>query len=137
MSGQRRSAEVDRRTIVLLGIGGAAALVAGQTPRLLAQERKGVEIKTVTEGPAIISGFGKVRLREFVFEPGGTTGAPRAMENAMVCECSEGSLEVTQAGKTFTANKGHVWTCNKGTMEASTNRGTTRAVMRVFDLLPA
>jgi hypothetical protein len=96
-----------------------------------------VEIKVLTQGPSMIPGFAKVQLREAVFEPGGTTGAPRPMENAMVCECSDGSLEVTQDGKTFTANTGYVWTCNKGTMEGAANKGTTRAVMRIFDLLPA
>jgi hypothetical protein len=55
----------------------------------------------------------------------------------MVCECSQGSLEVTQDGKTFTVQQGDVRTYNKDTVEENANKGSVVAVMRVFDLLPA
>jgi hypothetical protein len=57
------------------------------------------------------------------------------MENPMICECSQGTLEVIQDGKSFTAKKGHLWTCNQGTVEETVNKGKTVAVMRVFDVL--
>ena len=43
------------------------------------------------------------------------------MENAMVCHITEGELRVEQDGKTFTAKKDFVWTCNKDTKEQSFN----------------
>lgn len=131
---EKQPEQVDRRA-VLLGLAGTALVLSSGSS--LAQEGKGVEIKVISGGPSMLPGFSKVQLREAVFEPGGTTGAPTAMKNPMICECSVGSLEVTQDGKAFTANTGHVWTCNTGTMEGSVNKGTTRAVMRIFDLLPA
>ena len=134
MERQSESAHLDRRTVILLGLAGASAVALGKGNRVMAQE--GVEIKVVTDTPSMIPGFGKVQLREFMFQPGGRT-AMNAMKNPMVCECSLGSLEVIQDGKTFTANKGFVWTCNTGTMEQSVNKGTTPAVMRVFDFLSA
>jgi quercetin dioxygenase-like cupin family protein len=136
MKGQSET-DVERRTILLLGLAGASALMAGTSSRVLAQERKGVEIKVLREGPSMIPGFAKVQVRDAVFEPGGTTGAPTAMKNAMICQCTAGTLEVNQDGKTFTADTGYVWTCNVGTMEGSSNKGTTQAIMRIFDLLPS
>ena len=137
MNDQRETGDLDRRTVLLLGLAGASTLIAGQSASVFAQERKGVEIKILREGPSIIPGFAKVQVRDAVFEPGGTTGAPTAMKNAMICHCIAGTLEVNQEGKTFTADTGYVWTCNVGAMESSTNKGTTQAIMRIFDLLPS
>jgi hypothetical protein len=36
-------------------------------------------------------------------------------KNAMVCHITEGELQIDQDGKTFTAKKNFVWTCNKNT----------------------
>ena len=55
----------------------------------------------------------------------------------MVCETTEGTLEATKDGQTFTAPKGTVWTCRKGGTEMTTNKGSTVAIMHVIDLLPA
>jgi len=57
------------------------------------------------------------------------------MQNPMICECTQGTMEVTQDDKSFTAKKGDIWTCKVGTVEANANKGTTPATMRVFDLL--
>ena len=57
------------------------------------------------------------------------------MMNAMVCHITEGELRVVQDdGKTFTAKKNFVWTCNKGTKEQVSNDGTAAAIMRITDL---
>ena len=133
---ERRSerANLDRRTVILLGLASASALALGKGSSVMAQE--GVEIKVIRDNMSMIPGFAKVQLREVHFQPGGkTAGTP--MKNAMICECSLGTLEVVQEGKTFTAQTGHVWTCNAGTVEQSFNKGTTPAIMRIFDLLPA
>jgi len=58
------------------------------------------------------------------------------MENDMVCETTEGTLDVTKDGQASTAPKGTMWTCRKGGTELTANRGRTVAVMHVIDFLP-
>jgi hypothetical protein len=125
---------LDRRTILLTGLAVGSALFMSRTSEVVAQE--GVEIKAIRESPSMSPGFPKVQLREARFQPGGKIEATE-MKNPMICECSLGSLEIVQDGKTFTAETGFVWTCDKGTVEQTFNKGTTPAVMRIFDLLPA
>jgi quercetin dioxygenase-like cupin family protein len=136
----RQDLKLDRRTLLLMGVAGATALTFGNSGETLAGEAKAPapEVKDVTikEGKPVdsmIPGFSKVRFREFTFKPGGRTKA--TMVNPMICECSQGTLEVTQDGKSFTAKKGHLWTCNQGTVEETVNKGKTVAIMRVFDVL--
>jgi hypothetical protein len=52
----------------------------------------------------------------------------------MVCHITEGELRVEQDGKTFTAKKNTVWTCNKDTTEQASNVGSVVAIMRIADL---
>ena len=127
--------DINRRGLLLLGLAGASALVLGTGERVVAGEATGMEMKVIKEAASMIPGFPKVRLREATYQPGGRS--KNTMQNPMVCECSQGSLEVTQDGKTFTAKQGDIWTCDKGTVEENVNNGSTVAVMRVFDLLPA
>jgi hypothetical protein len=47
---------------------------------------------------------------------------------------SEREFRVEQDGKTFTAKKDFVWTCNKDTKEQSFNDGRVVAIMRITDL---
>jgi hypothetical protein len=125
---------MNRRAILMAGIAGASALVFGSY-NLFAAGDKGVERKTGKPVESMIAGFPKVGLREITLQPGTTTKA--TMKNPMICECSQGSLEIVQDGKKFTANKGHVWTCKEGMVEKSSNKGKTAATMRIFDLLAA
>jgi quercetin dioxygenase-like cupin family protein len=53
----------------------------------------------------------------------------------MVCQCTQGTLEVSQDDKTWTAKTGDIWTCKVGMIEADANKGNTPATMRVIDLL--
>jgi hypothetical protein len=135
MNRQQEQVNVDRRTALLLGLAGASALVLGTGDSIPAGEATGMDIKVIKEAASMIPGFPKVRLREATYQPGGQS--KNTMQNPMVCECSQSSLEVTQDGKTFTARQGDIWTCDKGTVEENANNGNTVAVMRVFDLLPA
>ncbi|HEY3303034.1 MAG TPA: hypothetical protein VGL70_05805 [Candidatus Binatia bacterium] len=137
MATKRKSSKggLDRRELLMLGLAGASALVLGKGSSVLAAEAKGVNIKTGKELDSMVPGFPKVRLREFTLQAGASTKA--TMKNPMICECGQGALEVTQDGKTFTAKKGHVWTCKEGLVEETANKGKTVATMRVFDLLPA
>jgi hypothetical protein len=56
------------------------------------------------------------------------------MENAMICHITEGELRIEQEGKTFTAKKDFVWTCNKDTKDQAFNDGRVVAIMRITDL---
>jgi gentisate 1,2-dioxygenase len=69
-----------------------------------------------------------------IIQPGSKTPENQVMMNAMVCHITEGELRVVQDGKTFTAKKDFVWTCNKDTIEHSANDGRVVAIMRITDL---
>ena len=135
MKEQAGNVDLDRRA-VLLGLAGAAVLITGKGSSALAQEAKGVKVKVLKETASLIPGFPKVQLIEAAFQPGGDLPKD-TMKNHMICECTLGSLEVTQDGKTLTAKKGHIWTYRVGTVEGAVNKGTTAAIMRIFALLPA
>jgi len=115
------------------GLAGASALVFGRNTNLFAADEKGVESKTGKSIDSMIPGFPKVGQREITLQPGASTKA--TMKNPMICECSQGTLEIVQDGKKFTANKGAVWTCREGLVEETSNKGKTLATMRIFDLL--
>jgi len=135
---RKEEVKLDRRELLMLGLAGASTLVLGKGSTVRAAEEKevGVERKVIKEAESTIPGFSKIRLREFLYQPGGTSPV-RKMPNAMVCECTLGSLEVTNDGRTFTANKGDIWTCRQGGTEGAINKGQAVAIMRVLDLLPA
>src|SRR5207237_9557219 len=85
------------------------------------------------ETPSLIPGFTTVSMRDLIMQPGSKTMGPPMM-NAMVCHITEGELRVEQEGKTFTAKKNFVWTCNKETKEQAFNDGNVVAIMRITDL---
>jgi quercetin dioxygenase-like cupin family protein len=134
--------DVDRRSTIVLGLAAASAFVfagSGVAEAAVGDETepaKGVKIKILGEGPAMVPGFKTVRLRDVIVQPGSSNPAS-AMKNPMVCHITEGELQVTQDGKPFTAKKNFVWTCNTGTMEGVANKGSVVAVMRITDLLTA
>ena len=130
--------DMKRREVMVAGLAGASALLVGSSGGAWAQaiEEKGkVERKVMKPMESMIPGFPKVRLREVTYQPGASTKAK--MQNAMICECTQGTLEVTQDDKTWTANKGDIWTCSVGMIEGNANKGKSPATMRVFDLLSA
>ena len=129
----RNELEMDRRALLKAGLAGASALVFGRNTNLFAADEKGVESKTGKSIDSMIPGFPKVGQREITLQPGASTKA--TMKNPMICECSQGTLEIVQDGKKFTANKGAVWTCREGLVEETSNKGKTLATMRIFDLL--
>ena len=94
----------------------------------------GVVQRVYGDGPSIIPGFKTVSLRDIIVQPGSKTAENAMMMDAMVCHITEGELQVVQDGKTFTAKKNFVWTCNKGTKEHSVNAGRVVAIMQITDL---
>jgi hypothetical protein len=131
--------KIDRRSA--LGIGLAAASAAMMKPA--AAQTTGYKDETPWPGvvvraydgetPSIIPGFKTVSMRDVIMQPASKTIGPPMM-NAMVCHITEGELRVEQEGKTFTAKKNFVWTCNKDTKEQSYNDGNVVAIMRITDL---
>ena len=131
--------QVDRRSALAIGL--AAASVAMVKPAAAQTTdykdttvTPGVVNRVYSEGPSIISGFKTVSLRDIIIQPGSKTPENQVMMNAMVCHVTEGELRVVQDGKTFTAKKDFVWTCNKDTIEHSANDGRVVAIMRITDL---
>ena len=130
--------DMKRRGVMVSGLAGVSALLLGNAGSALAQriEEKGkVARKELKPVDSMIPGFPKVRLREITWQPGASNKAK--MQNAMICECTQGTLEITQDDRTFTAKKGHIWTCQVGTVEGTINKGKIPGTMRVFDLLSA
>jgi hypothetical protein len=70
---------------------------------------------------AEIKVIGSVAVKEIVLDlaitlqPGASTKA--TMKNPMICECSRGTLAITQDGKEWTAKTGDIWTCKEGLVE--------------------
>ena len=64
----------------------------------------------------------------------GTAASSPAGTQMTFCYIAEGELQVEQDGKTFTAKKNDVWTCNKDTKEQVSNVGNVVAIMRITDL---
>jgi quercetin dioxygenase-like cupin family protein len=129
---------IKRREVMVAGLAGASAFLVGQGGSAWAQpiEKKGrVDVKALKPVESMIPGFPKVRLREVTWEPGASSKAK--MQNAMICECTQGTLEVMADDKKFTVKKGDIWTCSVGIVEAISNKGKSPGTMRVFDLLTA
>ena len=83
----------------------------------------------------MVPGFKTVSLRDIILQSGSKTPENQVMMNAMVCHITEGELRVVQDGKTFTAKKNFVWTCNKNTKEQASNASNAVAIMRITDLM--
>ena len=131
--------QVDRRSALAIGLAAASAAMvkpaAAQTTDYKdTTVAPGVVNRVYSEGPSIISGFKTVSLRDIIIQPGSKTPENQVMMNAMICHITEGELRVVQDGKTFTAKKDFVWTCNKDTIEHSANDGRVVAIMRITDL---
>ena len=131
--------KVNRRSAVALGLSAVSAAlvkpVAAQTPEYKdTTTAPGVVRRDYSEGPSMIPGFKTVSMRDTIVQPGSKTLENQVMPNAMVCHITEGELQVVQDGKTFTAKKNFVWTCDKGTKEHVINNGNVVAIMRITDL---
>jgi hypothetical protein len=127
--------KVDRRSAVALGLAAASAAMvkpaASQTTDIVGKDATpwpGVVVRVYSETPAII------QMRDVIMQPGSKTMGPPMM-NAMVCHITEGELRIEQEGKTFTARKNFVWTCNKDTKEQAYNDGNVVGIMRITDLM--
>ena len=132
--------KLDRRTALTFGLAAAAAAVVRPAAAQTMDVGKdttvapGVVQRVYGEGPAMIPGFKTVSMRDIIMQPG-SKSADNPMKNAMVCHITEGELRLVQDGKTFTAKKNQVWTCDKGTKEQAFNDGKVVGIMRITDLM--
>ena len=132
--------KVDRRAALTIGLAAASAAVvkpaASQTTDFTETTvAPGVVVRSYSgETPSLLPGFKTVSMRDAIFQPRSKSPENQEMMNAMVCHITEGELRVVQDGKTFTAKKNFVWTCNKGTTEHAANDGSVVAIMRITDL---
>ncbi len=131
--------KVDRRLALSIGLAAASVAVVRPTAAQTAGFKDttpwpGVVVRAYDgETPSIIPGFKTVSMRDVIMQPGSKTAGPPMM-NPMVCHITEGELRIEQDGKTFTAKKNFVWTCNKDTNEQAFNDGRVVAIMRITDL---
>jgi quercetin dioxygenase-like cupin family protein len=132
------TADLARRELLRWGLVGASVMIrgSGHDGRAGAMAMPGVERQVLKEVDSNIPGYATIRVRDVIVQPGASTPT-MTMENDMVCETTEGTLEATKDGQPFTAPKGTVWTCRKGGTEMTSNKGSTVAIMHVIDLLPA
>jgi hypothetical protein len=121
--------KVNRRSPVALGLAAASAAVV----KPAAAETTGYKDMTPWPGVVVRAHDGETQSIIVIMQPGSKTVGP-PMENAMVCHITEGELRVEQDGKTLTAKKDFVWTCNKDTKEQAFNDGRVVAIMRITDL---
>ena len=131
--------KVNRRSAVALGLAAASAAAVrpaiAQTPGATeTSPSPGVVVRSYGEERSLIPGFKTVTLRDVIVQPGAKTKEDTEMMNAMICHIAEGELRVVQDGKTMTAKKNYVWTCNTGTKEHVVNDSNAVAIMRITDL---
>ena len=136
--------KIDRRSALAVGVAAAwAAMVkpaAAQTAAAIGWEDTspfpGVTVRSYGDSAtgSLIPGFKTVSMRDVILQPGSKTAGPPMM-NPMVCHILEGEMRIEQDGKSWTAKKNYVWTCNKDTKEVAYNDGKVVAIMRITDLM--
>ncbi len=135
--------KINRRSALALGQTAASAAMVKPAG---AQTAAGIGSKDATPYPGVvvrtygdagtaslIPGFKTVLMRDVIMQPGSKTAGPPMM-NAMVCHILEGEMRIEQDGKSWTAKKNYVWTCNKDTKEQAFNESNAVAIMRITDL---
>jgi hypothetical protein len=125
---------LDRRAMLKLSFAGASVLALGKGSDLLAADMKPTR-NVIKEAESVIPGAPKIRLRTATFAPGASNKI--TMKNSMICEITQGALDGAVDGKPVRRNTGDIYTCKPGLVVENKNNGTTVAVMRIFDLLPA
>jgi quercetin dioxygenase-like cupin family protein len=96
----------------------------------------GVRRVEYSKRETMIPNYKTVSMRDTIYQSGASTSGD-SMPNDMVCHMVEGELTVDMGSGPNLYKKGDVWSCAKGLPERSKNTGSTVAVMRIIDLLPA
>lgn len=138
---------MNRRSALALGLTVAATpLVVSATPAAAkaygATEGKeifpGVRVVELGKRESVIAAYKNLEMIDVVFQPAAAFPVGEPMTDDMVCQVTEGELQVKAGAMEFAAKAGDVWSCTKGsTKEGATNSGTEVAVMRVIYLKAA
>jgi quercetin dioxygenase-like cupin family protein len=127
--------DINRRSA--LGLAATAMLAATASVSAQPPAPQGITRQSWGTRGSMIPGYKTVSMRDVIYQPGAKTSNP-SMPNDMVCHVPEGELRIKQSdGMEFIAKKGDLWTCKKGIGEDLENVGSTVAIMRVIDLIPA
>lgn len=136
--------EIDRRSVLIFGAAGVAAIFGGVSPAL-SDEMKveelapGVTLKTFKEAAPVapIPGFSKALLMEITFQPGSKFG-PDTSKTVDICEIQGAPLYVEIEGKEpFTLQPGDIYFCPVGNVETDTDKSDKPSIMRIIELVPA
>ena len=137
--------EFDRRSALLLGLGGAAVLF-GKSQIAFADDVKaeelapGVTLKIFKEVDPIgpVPGFKKARLMEITWQPGAKFADPNPSKTVDICEIQGAPLYAEIQGKEpFTLQPGDIYFCPVGNVETDTNQSDKPSIMRIIELDPA
>jgi redox-sensitive bicupin YhaK (pirin superfamily) len=139
--------EISRRSALALGATAAATPLLVWAPPAQAQSYgptegeeifPGVRVVTLGTRESEISAYTTVEMIDVVFQPAAAFPLGEPMEHDMVCQVTEGELQVVAGDMEFAAKPGDVWSCGKAsTREAATNNGSVPAVMRTIYLKTA
>lgn len=129
--------KLGRRDVLELSIAGASVLALGTGSEALAAGKKPITHKIIKEAESVIPGVPRIRLRTLTFQPGAGGSRKITMKNSMICEITQGALDSVVDGKPVRRNTGDIYTCKPGLVIQVKNNGTTVAVMRIIDLMPA
>ena len=133
--------ELDRRSALLLGLGGAATLF-GTSSLAVADDVKteeiaqGVTLRTLKEVDPImpIPGYKKARLMEITWQPGAVLPASKST-TVDICEIQGAPLYVEIVGKApFTLQPGDFYACPVGQTETDTNKSDKPSIMRIVEM---
>ena len=134
--------ELHRRSAIALGVTVAATPIiafsgTASAAHYAADEGKemvpGIRLVELGTRDSMIPAFKTIVMFDLVFAPGAVF--PEApMDHDMVCQVTEGELQIKQGDIEFTVSPGDVYSCGKGTPEQATNSGGEVAVMRVIEL---
>jgi quercetin dioxygenase-like cupin family protein len=135
---------LNRRSALTLGLMVAATpLFASATPASAktygATEGKeifpGVRVVELGKRASQIGAYKNVEMIDVVFQPAAAIPVGEVMTDDMVCQITEGELQVKAGATEFRAKEGDVWSCGKGsTKEGAANLGKVVAVMRIIYL---
>lgn len=138
---------LSRRSALALGATAAATSLVSWVSPAAAQTYSatdgdeifpGVRVVTLGTRESEISAYKTVEMIDVVFQPAAEFPLGEPMEHDMVCQVTEGELQVVAGKMEFVAKAGDVWSCGKGsTRESAVNNGSVPAVMRTIFLKAA
>ena len=145
MEREETNRELDRRSALLLGIGGAATLF-GTSSFAFADDVKaeelapGVTLKIFKEvdpmGP--VPGYKKARLMEITWQPGAKLADPNPSKTVDLCEIQNAPLYIENVGREpYTLQPGDFYFCPVGDVQTQTNKSDKPSIMRIVELDPA